>query len=1240
MYYKDVVQYDPIESVIQLRLADQSDEAERLMRTYELSDEMAEKLKSVIFSQLQFDEPVDQKGMLVVGNYGTGKSHLMSVISLLAEDAKYLAVVRHPKVAESAKCIAGRFKVRRIEISSQMSLRDIVVHELEEYLSSIGVIFKFPAANTVVNNKDSLEAMMEAFAEHFPDHGLLLVVDEFLEFLRSRKGTDLIYDLSFLREIGEICKNTRFRFIAGVQEAIFDSAKFEFVADSLRRVKDRFTQLLLAQQDLKFVISERLLKKSADQQQNVRSYLTKFSKFYTSMNERMDDYVRLFPVHPDYIEVFDRVRFSEKRGALQTLSQAMGALISKEVPNDRPGLVTFDAFWAEIRNNPVLRADPAIREVIDVSQTLEDRIKHGMKPAYKAMAERIIHALSVHRLTTNGDYHVAVGLMATELRDGLCLYHPGIEEMGGVPAEDLLTHVQTVLREILKTVNGQFISKAPDTEQYFLDLKKNIDYDAQIDKKAATLDEEELDRAYYSAIRQLMECSDNTYVTGHHIWEHRLEWVEHKVDRSGYLFFGAPNDRPTAQPDRDFYLYFIQPFDAPKYKKEEIADEVFLKLVGRDAALTGLIEKYAAALDLAGTASGNAKAIYQEKASGCLKGMAKWLGEKQLTAYEVTYQGKAKSLQDWLKGVNLRERAHIDPNSTIAFRDVVNVVAGICLGKHFDNQAPEYPKFSVLITRENREQAIRSALRALSTGQRTRDAVAVLDALEMLEGEQIVPSKSRYAQAVLTRLTAKGAGQVLNRAELLSGVLGVEYFDDGKMRLEPDWVMLTIACLVYSGEVVLAITGDKIDSSKLNLFVDRSMEDLTGFKHLERPKELNVTVLRELFVLLKLPPGHAQLVSQGNEAPVIELQSALTVLVNDLLITQTQLAGGFSLGGQNLLTEIEIKESRKQLESLKTFCEALSPYNTVGKLKNLRVTQADIEAQKPNLTTIDQLKALLTLIAELGPLANFLALAESALPDTNIWVSGARDARAKIVSDLTTNRDYSQVHAIKQVLEKLKQEYITAYIGLHTKARLGVAEDKSKAGLIKDARLSALTRLATIDLMPSGQLTEFQDKLGGLRSCYQLSESQLAASHVCPDCQFKPINESLGFASAANQLTELDQRLDTLLAAWTQTLLDNMDDPIIQANLDLLKTADRKLIQSFIASKSLPEPLSSDFISAVQEALSGLTKEVVKLAEVQSALLSGGSPASPEELKARFEKFIEEKTRGKEKNKLRFVVEP
>ena len=37
---------------------------------------------------------------------------------------------------------------------------------------------------------------------------------------------------------------------------------------------------------------------------------------YGSMNERMDEYVRLFPVHPDYLKTFEQIHFTEKRGAL------------------------------------------------------------------------------------------------------------------------------------------------------------------------------------------------------------------------------------------------------------------------------------------------------------------------------------------------------------------------------------------------------------------------------------------------------------------------------------------------------------------------------------------------------------------------------------------------------------------------------------------------------------------------------------------------------------------------------------------------------------------------------------------------------------------------------------------------------------------------------------------------------------------------------------------------------------
>ena len=51
------------------------------------------------------------------------------------------------------------------------------------------------------------------------------MLDELLDYLRSRVDQALSLDLSFLRELGEVCKGSRFRFIAGVQESLFDNPR-------------------------------------------------------------------------------------------------------------------------------------------------------------------------------------------------------------------------------------------------------------------------------------------------------------------------------------------------------------------------------------------------------------------------------------------------------------------------------------------------------------------------------------------------------------------------------------------------------------------------------------------------------------------------------------------------------------------------------------------------------------------------------------------------------------------------------------------------------------------------------------------------------------------------------------------------------------------------------------------------------------------------------------------------------
>ncbi|MEW6662085.1 MAG: DUF6079 family protein [Bacillota bacterium] len=1242
MKYGDLIQFEPIESVVQLRAADEAAAARQLVQTYVISKEMAERLINLVIPQLQFDQPVDNKGLLVVGNYGTGKSHLMSVISAIAENEELSSHLNDSHVASAAGKIGGRFKVVRTEIgATTMSLRDILVAELEERLAALGVTYTFPSAAQISNNKRAFEEMMSAFHQEYPDHGLLLVVDELLDYLRTRKDQELILDLNFLREVGEVCKDLRFRFIAGVQEAIFDSPRFSFVADSIRRVKDRFEQILIARKDVKFVVSERLLKKTGEQQAKIRAYLTPFAKFYGRMNERMDEFVRLFPVHPDYIDTFERVTAVEKREVLKTLSLSMKRLLNQNVPDDRPGLIAYDGYWASLRENPSFRSVPDIKAVIDCSQVLEARIQQAFtRPAYKPMALRLIHALSVHRLTT-GDIYAPLGATAEELRDSLCLYQPGIEDLGGDPADDLLSQVETVLREIHKTVSGQFISSNPDNRQYYLDLKKTDDFDALIEKRADSLDASQLDRYYYEALKRVMECTDQTYKTGYKIWQHELIWLERKAARQGYLFFGAPNERSTAVPPRDFYLYFIQPFDAPRFTDEKKPDEVFLRLINKDEAFHTALRNYAAALDLASTASGHAKSTYESKAAGFLRELVQWLKENMYTAFTVTYQGRTKPLEDWVKGKSVRELSGIAPNERLNFRDLINTIAGVCLGSYFQDLAPLYPCFSVLITGANRVQAAQDALRAIAGQKPTKQATAVLDALELLEGDRLDPYRSKYAQHILDIAKKKGPGQVVNRSELIQDILGVEFLAPQTLRLEPEWAVVVLAALVYSGELVLSISGKKFDATGLPQLAGTGIEELTLFKHIERPKDWNLPALKALFELLGLTPGMAQLVTQGKEEPVHELQKAVTSTVERLVLVQQSVQKGLFFWGRSLLAESEVQKLRSQLNETKTFLESIQAYTSPAKLKNFRYEAQEVSGHRDGLQALQEIDSLQKLITDLGVTAAYLSTAEAVLPGGHEWIDKMKAARDEVlgqIGDPSRRGTAAFRQETQRKLFDLKKAYLQAYLGLHTKARLGVNEDKRKARLMADERLKILIRLSTIDLMPRQHLTDYQNRLAGLKSCFALTEPDLDASPVCPHCNYKPAAEPPA-APASSVLDGLDDELDKLVENWTQTLLANLEDPTTRANLDLLKTEPRKLVDSFIKKRLLPDDLDQDFIHAMQEVLSGLLKVSVKTADLRAALLSGGSPVTPAEMKKRFEEYLDQLTKGKEPGKVRIVLD-
>ncbi|KAF0196953.1 MAG: hypothetical protein FD169_625 [Bacillota bacterium] len=57
MRYKDLIKFDPVETVIKLKEANVPDKAKRLVETFVISDRMAMQLSDLIFPHLQWEKP-------------------------------------------------------------------------------------------------------------------------------------------------------------------------------------------------------------------------------------------------------------------------------------------------------------------------------------------------------------------------------------------------------------------------------------------------------------------------------------------------------------------------------------------------------------------------------------------------------------------------------------------------------------------------------------------------------------------------------------------------------------------------------------------------------------------------------------------------------------------------------------------------------------------------------------------------------------------------------------------------------------------------------------------------------------------------------------------------------------------------------------------------------------------------------------------------------------------------------
>ncbi len=1223
MKYGDLINFDPIETVIELKSAGDADKAKYLVSTYVMSDEMAEKLNDSLLSQLQFDEVVDNKGVLVIGNYGTGKSHLMSLISAVANKKEFLNDISSEKFKEYMSPIAGRFEVLRIELGAvKTNLRDIITKEIENDFTKRGMEYKFPDSSTITNNKTSLEEMMGIFEQKYESKGYLLVVDELLDWLRTRKEQELMLDLGFLREVGEFIKTSRFRIICGVQEQLFNNPRFSFVSDTMSKIKDRFEQLIIRKEDTAYVVSERILNKTSVQKGKIREHLLPFCPLYSEMSERLEDYVELFPIHPAYIEVFNNVYIAENRHVLKTISTTIYNLLDKEVPKERPGILSFDSYWSFIKDNYARRAEHDIREVMDKSEILEDKIaKTFPKHQYKSMALQIINALSVHRLTTGG-VDVRLGLTAENLKDDLCLY---IENMPEDEPEFLLSIVKIVLKEIMILVSGQFLEYNRDNEQYFLDLKKDIDYDAKIEEKANFMLDQSLNKYYYSIVYDLLDWNEDKAVPNYEIYEYQLNWDSRNVFRRGYLFLGIPNDRSTAQPPRDFYIYVLPPFGDIKYDDEKKDDEVFFKLT-TDEDLYNNMKLFSAAKELQSLASDqNTKKVYLERIKIYEKSIKEWLRDNKNTAYEVIHKGVKKQL------IQLTAGKTKDSN----FKDTIDITSSICLEEQFNKLYPEFPVFKIKVTKNNYGEIVSRAIRYFA-GQKTSDSEAFLQSFNLIDNGKINIENSRYAKHFIKLLNKLPQQGVLNRSDILEE--GSEELIDKEFKINNEYFIVVYLSLVYAGYANLVLNKKTITPSNMDELMTEKVMDLYNFKYLAKPKEAAIAELRRLLKILELPEGMA-VNNKELESGLEKILDSTTKTAQEALKYKTFLNSEPTLWGELLLPEHTKQLYEPKISFvLNEFSNFKNRYNTVAKINNLNLTMEQINEIEEGIKYIRILKEYEKFKIEIQSLVGYIVNIEN----SEISESMAEDIRNCKNSFFAIRDNIKEeqngekaVMRLQNLLNPIKKKYIEHYFDVHTKARLGAKDSQKKGKLMNSKTLGNLRRLTEIKgIFQKNKLELLEKQLAVLQTCFELSAVDLQDNHICTKCKFTLSKDN---PVVEGRLNLIEENLEKLLEDWTYALLLAMEDNLIMGNKKLLNAKQRELIDRFISEKELPEAVDTYFINTFNTLFDKLDKVDIDVSDLMGVIQNMG-PCTVKDLKDKLLTYIDEQVQNKDLEKVRIII--
>ena len=204
----------------------------------------------------------------------------------------------------------------------------------------------------------------------------------------------------------------------------------------------------------------------------------------------------------------------------------------------------------------------------------------------------------------------------------------------------------------------------------------------------------------------------------------------------------------------------------------------------------------------------------------------------------------------------------------------------------------------------------------------------------------------------------------------------------------------------------------------------------------------------------------------------------------------------------------------------------------------------------------------------------------------------------------------------------------------HKKKRLDIKDAQRRGQILESKELGNLKKLRGIEILSTAKLSGIEQKLSSLKICYDLKKEDIKSTPVCPHCSLRLDDNA---PNVFGQLDNLENQIEDLISEWNKTLVDTLSDPLVASSKEYLSPDQKKVIEDFISSGSLPEKVDDFFVKSIEALLKGFEPVVVDADELIQKL-EALSPMDENSFKQTLDELLKTYTKGKDTSKLRIVV--